>query len=233
MKITPIVSHSRLSRYALAAGAVVAAGSASRLAGQIVYFDNTHSFSGSTAWDIDGDGNMDFTLSHTSFFTSSGFHIRNVQFANYGTGPYPGAHHNFNGLAAPGHYGVTPLTAGGLIGANLYFGPALLQHRFVTNQGAVTTPMAAGTQYIAFRFLTAGTVLHYGWAEITVTPDVGDVLTVNAWAYNSVANATILAGQTTAIPEPANAVAGLGLLALGAAGVACYKRRKAATKESV
>lgn len=81
------------------------------------------------------------------------------------------------------------------------------------------------TGYFGFRFeleedspnASAGTTV-YGWAEVErLSPTSGRVL---EWAYDD-AGAPILAG---AIPEPGT----LGMLALGAVGLAAMRRRKSA-----
>lgn len=79
--------------------------------------------------------------------------------------------------------------------------------------------------YVAFRLGNAAQVQdvtdwYYGWAAITYN-DASNQLLVTSYAWNDVAGTPVVTG---AIPEPGS----LGLLALGAAGVACMRRRKAA-----
>jgi MYXO-CTERM domain-containing protein len=70
----------------------------------------------------------------------------------------------------------------------------------------------------------------YGWIEVMVSdagsPGYTNELKAIAYAYNSVAGATINAGQgiPTSTPEPDTAA--LGLLASGAAGLAIWRRRR-------
>lgn len=61
----------------------------------------------------------------------------------------------------------------------------------------------------------------YGWANITVNSNY--TITLNAFGYNSSGDA-IAAG--TASPEPASII----LLAMGAAGIAAWRRKKATTR---
>lgn len=213
----------RLPRYA--ALAATAAG-ASPLLGQIIYFNSTHSFGGSQSWDIDGNGTMDFSIQLTDSHISTFNHQDTMKIWGYGTGPFPNANFNFNKLAAQGAHGILPLLAGAVIGASRNFLGGGNTSQRVTHNNATSSPLTGGTQYLGFRFLISGTV-HYGWASVTIAPGTAETMTVNEWAYNSVINATIQAGATP-IPEPATTTTGLGLLALGAAGVARYKRRRAA-----
>ena len=66
---------------------------------------------------------------------------------------------------------------------------------------------------------------HFGWARVT-TAFLGGVsydTTVSGFAYNTVPNQPIFAGQTP-IPEPGT----LGFLAVGAAALALWRRKKLA-----
>lgn len=81
--------------------------------------------------------------------------------------------------------------------------------------------------YIGFRFTPNDTILH-GWAEIVLTEDSGGTgsFQVVQWAFED-SGADILVGATSsAVPEPATTAAGLGLLALGAAGVRRWRQSK-------
>jgi hypothetical protein len=83
-----------------------------------------------------------------------------------------------------------------------------------------------GQGYIGLRFLT-GSDTHYGWAEVTVNPDL--TATLSRFAYESVADAAVLTGDIGGgeVPEPGS----MSLMILGAAGLAAYRRlrkRKAA-----
>ncbi len=74
------------------------------------------------------------------------------------------------------------------------------------------------------------TKIHYGWVELEFggSPFPTSIEAIS-WAYNSVVGAPIMAGQTSAdttTPEPGTAA--LSLLALGAAGVLAWRRKKAA-----
>jgi len=95
---------------------------------------------------------------------------------------------------------------------------------FATNDGNVagSPPFAPGgngsaTGFVGIQFDISGAI-HYGWLEVIVSRESGRPtgLEVLSAAYETIAGADI---QTGAIPEPASVGLGLGLLALGAAGV--------------
>ncbi|MFA5257551.1 MAG: PEP-CTERM sorting domain-containing protein [Opitutales bacterium] len=79
--------------------------------------------------------------------------------------------------------------------------------------------------YMGFKFDHAGTTC-YGWAEIVLAHgSFSGTFTINQWAYED-SGAAIQVGST--VPEPASTAAGLGLLALGAAGLRKWRKDKAA-----
>jgi PEP-CTERM motif len=86
-----------------------------------------------------------------------------------------------------------------------------------------------GQGYLGLKFLIGASV-HYGWADISVNPDLS--VTLHSFAYESCADQSINAGQTTngatcsdaPVPEPHSAA----LLAMGAAGLLAYRRRRKA-----
>jgi hypothetical protein len=79
--------------------------------------------------------------------------------------------------------------------------------------------------YVGFKFLSKGQT-HFGWAHVGVgrtgPPHSLFSASISKWAYDTVPDQTIEAGQTSAIPEPGT----LSLLALGAAGLAVLRKRK-------
>ncbi len=75
------------------------------------------------------------------------------------------------------------------------------------------------------------TKIHYGWVELKFSGAIPNSIQAISWAYNPVAGQAITAGQTndpdtSATPEPGTAA--LSLLAMGAAGVLAWRRKKAA-----
>lgn len=84
----------------------------------------------------------------------------------------------------------------------------------------------SGVRYMGVRFDIGGN-LHYGWVGLDLAPDLTS-LTITEVAYNDTPGQGIFTG--TEIPEPGHAAVGLGLLALGAAGVLRHRRQRAEKK---
>lgn len=85
----------------------------------------------------------------------------------------------------------------------------------------------SGSGIIGFRFGAGGGKYHYGWANATWEGTVVAFkleLGVPTWSTAD----GILAGTQTEVPEPAGIAAGLGALALGAAGLRRWRQRKQA-----
>lgn len=82
---------------------------------------------------------------------------------------------------------------------------------------------------IGFRFEGDDSKIHYGVASITWNAfgSNGVSFEINEWWWNGVENQGIT-GSGQAVPEPAEVALGLGALALGAAGLRRWRKRKAA-----
>jgi MYXO-CTERM domain-containing protein len=75
--------------------------------------------------------------------------------------------------------------------------------------------------FLGVRFSNNGTDFHYAWFDVEVDVRIGK-LTIHGWGFENEANTGIGAGEV-----PAPGVAGLGLLAMGAAGVRRQRKRAA------
>jgi hypothetical protein len=82
-------------------------------------------------------------------------------------------------------------------------------------------------QYLGVRFLIDGET-HYGWIRMTVYTSVNEVsTTITGYAYNTVPNQSLKAGEGTEQPEAASTrPASLGLLAMGATGLLLWRKKE-------
>jgi hypothetical protein len=174
--------------------------------------------------DLDGDGVNDFTFS-----------LQRSQASTYGTAfarlsaPY------LNGFLATASTGgrVRKLASGASINASATFwsntGVGLLRSittsSFASNVGGLWTggSPSASTSGFAGVYFSGGTSSGYAWLRLSLHNDASnlpDQLTVIDWAWEDTGG-TIQAGQ---VPEPGS----LALLAMGAAGLAAFRRRRRA-----
>ncbi|ADE53165.1 hypothetical protein [Coraliomargarita akajimensis] len=165
----------------------------------VVHFDISNAFSASlggsnVGWDIDDDGTDD-----ANFRVFNTFNDLDVVDAN-------GA--NFGGVVA-GNDLVNQSTGYVVSASRAFDGSITFLYSGAFRDLSGWTSGVSG--YFGFRFDSGGT--KYGWAQATVTANSG--VTITEWAYED-SGASIEVGV---VPEPAGAATGLGLLALGAAGV--------------
>ena len=210
-------------------------------------------FSGTGSWSITGDATPDL---FAMWLTSGGSGVKANAFddaaSNSITGlPLFGLYGFGNGIvaAAPdGIKGMAPfisrLAAGDIIGTTnpSAFAPASYAGFFLaTVPGSASTWLGGGAGPVSgyIGFWVPGSPGNFGWVEITVY-SVSSA-TITGWGIESTPWTPIAAGATgataggeggeggggsTGTPEPA--ASGLGLLALGAAGVMRRKRQRQA-----
>jgi len=209
-----------LQRYRLVTGVTLAtAVTTPGVQGAIVFFDNSHSFTvnSGTVWDVDGI-TADFVIINRPKGTSStvaAIYARQVSSKNGWVIPASLSSEHLKPLLA------NQMVGAGVLPAGARFQPGSADGVF-TARSNVFAALSAGTQFIGFQFMGTGQV-DYGWANITLGPNS---LTFNNWAYENTGAAITVGATGVAVPEPANSAVGLGLLALGAAGVSAYKRKK-------
>ena len=209
----------RLLRYALAGGAVLAAPAAAHAS--IIY-------SGAVGSNINvsGAGPVNDTLNVTLDGSLTDFTLM----AEIDAGNLAGV-----SVAGPGTTffvadvnGPQALTLGALISAANATGPGGYLSRstgttlFSAKTGNWDPNLAAA--YLGVRFDISGSA-HYGWAQLTVDVNNGGPAGVNLvdYAYEDQAGVGISAGQTaSAVPEPSS----LALFAIGAAGLMALRRKR-------
>jgi hypothetical protein len=229
----------QLNLYALAAGAAGAgllAGS-QPLRAEVV-FTPTHVrlANGQVPIDLNNDGTPDFFLINKSHGKSCCFYSRTLSVA----GGYVGS--SQNGVIGVGLW-ANALQAGQAIGPRqlFLFGHLKMANAFNdSNSFFFTNGAFANTtnRFLGLLFKVNGEI-HYGWARFSIvkagfngsTPVV--VATLTGYAYETVADQPIMAGQTksesASVQTPSGACpetppTSLGLLALGAPGLDIWRR---------
>jgi hypothetical protein len=156
-----------------------------------------------TSWGRTGD---DFWLH---------FHYGRAILRNW---PWGGSGRSWLAGAATAGYPLR-LGAGAYVGPGGNFAWASYPNFLATSSGSYGEWNAFGRGYVGLRF-QIGPNTHYGWAEISVNPNYTS--TLHRWAYEDVPNTGLSTPSGGAIPEPASIV----LMALGAAGLALYRKRR-------
>jgi hypothetical protein len=182
---------------------------------------------GSSFWDVDGDGTNDFRLINSS--TSGSRYASLTEL-----GPA-----RFVSPAAAGNDGFAKLNAGFSVGGSLVAGYkffSIAQAGIgITFDGAIGGNAADGgwaigdTGYFGFKFSNTSGV-HYGWGQINITgAPVGQGYTLTEAYYNTTPNASIQVGDTggspSAVPEIDPASAG-SVLSLVMGSLAMLERRR-------
>lgn len=136
----------------------------------------------------------------------------------------------FRNAAFPNNDGLSLRTAGGyiarlaqnaVIGAGGLFGAS--PNTLASGTSGYGNWNALGTGFVGLKFgLPDGQ--HLGWAQITIASDYR--VTLLDFAYESTVGASIRAGQTATVPEPATT--SLLAFGLGAAGLGAYRARRRA-----
>jgi len=211
-----------LAAYMLAAGAAGVTLLAAQSAEAEIVYTPTHTVIGprsSIELDLNHDGVNDFLVSRWLY--GNGSHLTIDQQAPA------------NGILAHG----AAVPAGVRIGPNgAFVGYASMASNVtISGESFSDGPWKDATnRYLGLKFSVDGET-HYGWARLTVTAKGGIVATLTGYAYETVPNKPILAGQTsgsdvssTADPKemltPSHQSATLGMLARGADHLAIWRK---------
>ena len=187
-----------------------------------VIYSGVQNLSSDNVVDINSDGTNDFAFTISSF---NGFSTYAGAYLN----PLAGAE-----FIKTGAFDVKKLASGSSISAGANFLDVEGAFRYVVIdsvgdvfeeadwQGAVAPNTTSG--FAGVKINDNGTDI-FGWLRFSVENSPLDgtpvKVTLIDWAYEDT-GAAILAGQTSAVPLPGS----LGLLAMGASGIAAFRRRK-------
>jgi hypothetical protein len=217
-----------LAAYMLAAGAAGASLLAATSAeAEIVYTPAHTTIAGHTSLllDINHDGINDFVLTNWSYDEASHLGIDQKATAN--------------GILGHGD----PLPAGVRIGPKgAFVGYASMAVNVtISGESFYNGPWKQATnRYLGLKFSVNGET-HFGWARLTVTAKSGIVATLTGYAYETVPNKTIMAGETSGpvasialspekMPAPSYRPATLGMIARGADALAISRRDEEASR---
>jgi hypothetical protein len=228
----------KLLGYAALAGAgSVVLGLAPLAQAEVVYTAThkmIHRF-GEIPVDLNGDGIVDFTfVAGSSRPARKTFSTRTSASIVLSAGA--------EGNLAWGHGGQTPyvsaLPAGAKIGPSVKFADSNRELGRVSAMNGASpgyffpwAPKGGNVQnhYVGLQFLIDGQV-HYGWARLSVqirpAEKSGVLAVLTGYAYETVANKPIEAGRTSGTDAASVQPATLGNLALGATGIAAWRREE-------
>lgn len=191
-------------------------------------------------WDVDGDSSNDFRLLNYKYTstggsiatylrlnsnslngqgmvqnTGDGFDVVKKLALNFAVGPTLAANYQFSPSGQSDRTAIYATTGGSVVGNGFL-------------NGGFT---GGGNEYFGFSF-NSGVNTLYGWANIDIDATNGSV-TITEWAYNDTPDGEICVGQTVdndpncdpspSVPESNSSLA---LLAMGAAGVYRWRKRK-------
>jgi len=218
--------HRKLGMYAASAAAAgVGALALAAPAGADVVFTPVHHLitrNSSFALDLNHDGKVDFYINETegcsTFFCNTRLYAYVPFYKDHGNAVVGQNTFPFHAFALRQGSKIDPERRFG--GSALFFRS---RTRGVTSGACTGSWVNAANRYLGLKFFI-NKEIHFGWARLSASCDSkADVVgVVTGYAYETVANTPILAGQRSdaAAVRPAS----LGLLALGAHGLAAWRR---------
>jgi hypothetical protein len=196
--------------------------------------------------DLNNDGVTDFTITDEYFATFA--HARNTG-GPFPTGGYaavqPAPSNQVVEATSNGGIGhfAQALPGGATINGSDKFGGNNASMVYCFGTGGVVLSrrgewLHSSNRYLALKFVINGQT-HFGWARITISLPGGPVggcifsVMLSGYAYETVANKAIIAGETSGPGVAENLIApvngnerSLGVLALGAPGLAVWRREE-------
>jgi hypothetical protein len=222
-----------LAAYVAAAGAAAGMGilAASSASAEVVYTPTNLTLKqGITPLDINNDGVSDFRFYRGGYGHGSRLYILQQDEKNL----------VFNSAT----FNAAPLPSKARIGPNKAFKEDKDKAWFMAGWSSGASGISsrsdgpwkqAQSTYLGLKFSVNGQT-HYGWARMTVNAKTGIVATLTGYAYETIPNKPILAGQTSGQAEasyfapgliaPAPRPASLGMLARGADAIAIWRREE-------
>jgi hypothetical protein len=223
----------RLTAYALAASAagVAVLALAPRSEAKIIY-RNIHHVIGrnaSYALDLNHDGKTDFTIQNVEGGGTCTTDLCNPYFAKLAAQPTAG--NGAAGFVIASAPWVFDLKAGARIGPSQYFRGSLL----ATANGYPGSASSKNgswvnvkNRYLGLKFKIDGKI-HYGWARLSVqVQNFSITATLTGYAYETIPNKPIIAGETTGQDVAIIRPAGLGDLARGVSAIPALRVEQAA-----
>lgn len=186
--------------------------------------------------DLNHDGIADFTFKN-KFSTGTCHSSGCSYFQRLAVLPVPG-----NGVVYNFFFGAVAIKPGVVIGPRLAFHGGLesmARLDTLASRGPYGSWLNVSNRYLGVKFNISGET-HFGWARLSVAVQLPTQITatLTGYAYETIPNKSIIAGQTkgpddTTIEEPHASLtapspqpATLGTLALGAPGLSIWRREE-------
>jgi hypothetical protein len=200
--------NSKLKQYSAIVGGVVAITNTDAVSQVITRdVDPDAVISGNYDLDIDGDGNVDFTISKKSYYGKTHFYFTGVG-TNLGDGnkPFAGSSNTHTFVTSGNDYYVAKLNFGDITSFDTEYNDNVYTRLFQAEGGNLTGNFqwTGGTtdKYVGVQFTRNGKV-HFGWVKMNVAADYNSV-TITEVGYQSTPELFSKAGVTSVVPAVSN-----------------------------